>query len=140
VIGGEAGGNLGEGVLDGGAVVEAGEFVGVVLDDGGDVLVAVVEAHDFVVHGASAATLAVLVGVVHALVRHGGFAAEFLVDGHFLFLVLLSCSYGWGCGWVCLNCHNDVVETKRVAGGCVFLTTVNGEGPTRGRRAFCSLS
>jgi hypothetical protein len=67
-------------VLDGGAVVEAGQVEWVVLEDGGQVFDTVLKTHDFVVHGTSAAAFSVLVGVVHALVRDGGFATVFLVD------------------------------------------------------------
>ena len=79
VVAGQAGGDVGEGFLDGGAVVEAFDEEGVVLDDGGYVVGAVVVAHVLVVHGGGAAAGAVLVGFVHALVRLGWFAIEVCV-------------------------------------------------------------
>ena len=82
VVGGEAGADFGEGVLDGGAVVEAGELERVVLQDGGDIVGTVLEAHDFVVHGARAAALTGFFGVMHALVRDGWLKTVFLVDRH----------------------------------------------------------
>jgi hypothetical protein len=66
-------------LLDGGAIVEVGDVEGFVFDDGRDDGVAVGEAHEVVVHGASAAAAAVFVAVVHALVRDGWFAAEVVV-------------------------------------------------------------
>ena len=83
VVAGEAGGDLAEGALDGFAGVEVLEQEGIVLDDGGDVVGAVVEAHDLVVHGGGAAAGPVLFGDMHALVGFGGFAAEVVVGvGH----------------------------------------------------------
>ena len=55
VVAGEACGGVGEGALDGGAVVEVGDLEGVVLDDGGDVVGTVLEAHVLVVHGGGSA-------------------------------------------------------------------------------------
>jgi hypothetical protein len=81
VIAGQTGGDLGDGVLDGVPVVEALDEEWVVLDDGGDVVAAVVIAHVLVVHGGGAAASAVLVGLVHALVRLGRFAFEVFVGG-----------------------------------------------------------
>jgi hypothetical protein len=74
VVAGETGGGVGEGFLDGGAVVEVDDLEGVVLDDGGDLVVAVLVAHVLVVHGDGAAADAVLFGVVHALATAGWFA------------------------------------------------------------------
>jgi hypothetical protein len=83
VVAGEAGGDLGDGVLDGGVVVEALEEEWVVLDDGGDVVVAVVVAHVLVVHGGGSAADAGFLGVMHALVGLGRFALEVFVGcGH----------------------------------------------------------
>jgi hypothetical protein len=76
---GEQGGEVAEGLLDGGATVEVLDLEGFVLDDGRDDGVAVGEAHEVVVHGAGAAAASVLVVVVHALVRDGWFAAEVVV-------------------------------------------------------------
>jgi hypothetical protein len=109
VIAGEAGGDLGDGVLDGGAVVEAGELERVVLQDGGEVFDAVLEAHDFVVHGAAAAAISGFFAMVHALVRDGGFAAVFLVDGH---LVSFRVDDFW-----------YVADMVEVAARCVLIAT-----------------
>jgi hypothetical protein len=73
---GEQGGEVAEGLLDGGATVEVGDVEGFVFDDGRDDGVSVGEAHEVVVHGSGAAAASVLVVVVHALVRDGWFAAE----------------------------------------------------------------
>jgi hypothetical protein len=59
-VAGEACGDVGEGFLEGGAMVEVLDEEGFVLDDGGDVLAAVVVAHVVVVHGGGAAAGAVL--------------------------------------------------------------------------------
>ena len=75
-VAGQAGGDVGEGVLDFGAGVEALDEEGIVLDDGRNRVRAVAEAHEVVVHGEGAAAGAVLVGVVHALVRPGWLARE----------------------------------------------------------------
>jgi hypothetical protein len=80
VIAGQAGGYVGDGLLDDGAVVEPGDEEGVVLEDGRDVVVAVVEAHDLVVHGGGAAAGSVLFGVVHAAVRASWVEQEFSVE------------------------------------------------------------
>jgi hypothetical protein len=80
VIAGEAGGYVGDGLLDDGAVVEAGDEEGVVLQDGGDVVVAVVVAHDLVVHGGGAAAGSVLFGVVHAAMGTSWVELEFSVE------------------------------------------------------------
>jgi hypothetical protein len=82
VVAGEAGGGVGERLLDGGAVVEVGDFERVVLEDGGDVVGAVLEAHHLVVHGGGAAADAVLFGVVQALALAGRFALVVSVDRH----------------------------------------------------------
>jgi hypothetical protein len=50
-----------------------------VFDDGRDDGVSVGEAHEVVVHGAGSAAAAVLVVVVHALVRDGWLAAKVVV-------------------------------------------------------------
>jgi hypothetical protein len=81
VVAGEAGGEFGEGVLDAVAVGEGFDEEGVVLDDGGDVVAAVVEAHVLVVHGGGSAAAAVGLALVHALVGLGGFAGEIGVGG-----------------------------------------------------------
>jgi hypothetical protein len=60
VVAGEAGGGVGQGFLDGGAVVEVEDLEGVVLEDGGNVVGAVLEAHHLVVHGDGAAADALL--------------------------------------------------------------------------------
>ena len=80
-VAGEAGGDVGEGLLDGVVVGERGDLEGIVFDDGGDVVGAVVVAHVLVVHGGGAAAGAVLFGGVHALVRAGWFAGEVCVGG-----------------------------------------------------------
>jgi hypothetical protein len=77
---GEAGGEVSEGLLDGGAVGEVRDLEGLVFVDGRDDVVAVGEAHVVVVHGLGAAAAAVVV-VVHALVGAGGLAAEVVVGG-----------------------------------------------------------
>jgi hypothetical protein len=83
VIAGEAGGELAEGALDGGAVVEVLEQEGVVFEHREDGVGTVVVAHQLAVHGDGAAAGAVLVGKVHALVGPGGFAVEVFVGfGH----------------------------------------------------------
>ena len=79
MIAGESGGDVGEGLLDRGLIVEALEEERVVLDDGGDVVGTVVVAHVLVVHGGGAAAGAVLLGGVHALVWFGWFAVEVCV-------------------------------------------------------------
>lgn len=66
---GEAGGDVGESLLDGVAGAEVEDLEGVVLDDGRDGFGAVGVAEELVVHGAGAAAAAVLFEVVHALVR-----------------------------------------------------------------------
>jgi hypothetical protein len=82
-VAGEQGGEVGEGVLDGIAVVEVRDGERLVFYDGRDDGVAVGEAHEVVVHGSGAASAAVLVVVVHALVRDGWFSAEVgVVVGH----------------------------------------------------------
>ena len=82
-VAGEAGGDLSEGFLEGGAIVEVLDEEGLVLDDGGDVLTTVVMAHVLVVHGGGAAAGTVLLRLVHALVRFGWFADEVFVRcGH----------------------------------------------------------
>ena len=68
-VAGQAGGDFADGALDGGAVVEVGEVVGRVLDDGGDGVAAVVETDVLVVHGGGAAAVAVVFVAVGALVR-----------------------------------------------------------------------
>jgi hypothetical protein len=80
-VGGEAGGDGGEGGEDGVAGEQGFDEEGLVLDDGGDVFGAVVEAHELVVHGGGAAAVAVFVGLVQALVRLGGLAGEVGVGG-----------------------------------------------------------
>ena len=80
VIAGETGGHVGDGLLNDGAVVEAGDEEWVVLEDGGDVVVAVVVAHDLVVHGGGAAAGSVLFGVVHAAVRTSWVELKFSVE------------------------------------------------------------
>jgi hypothetical protein len=83
VIAGEAGGDVGESTLDCVVVVEGGDEEGIVLDDGRDVVGAVVVAHVLVVHGGGAAADAGFLGVMHALVRFGRFAVEVFVGvGH----------------------------------------------------------
>ena len=82
-VGGEQGGEFSEGVLDGRAGEAGGDLEGLVFDDGWDVVGAVGVAHEVVVHGSGAASAAVLVVVVHALVRDGWFSAEVgVVVGH----------------------------------------------------------
>ena len=81
MVAGEAGGYVGEGFADGGVVVESLDEEGIVLDDGGDVVGAVVVAHVLVVHGGGAAAGSILLGGVHALVRFGWFAVEVFVGG-----------------------------------------------------------
>ena len=77
-VGGEQGGKVSEGELDGVAGEGGGDLEGLVFVDGWDDFVAVGEAHVVVVHGAGAAAATVVV-VVHALVRDGGLAAEVVV-------------------------------------------------------------
>ena len=79
MIAGEAGGDIGEGLLDGGLVVEALDEERVVLNDGGDVVGTVVVAHVLVVHGGGPAAGAVLLRGVYALVWFGWFAVEVFV-------------------------------------------------------------
>jgi hypothetical protein len=75
-VAGEAGGDFAEGLLDGGSIVEMGQVVGRVFDDGGDGVAAMVEADELVVHGGGSAAVAVVFVAVSALVRFGGFAGE----------------------------------------------------------------
>jgi hypothetical protein len=82
VVAGEAGGDIREDALDGGAVAEIGDFERVVLEDSWDRVGAVVKAHDFVVHGSRAAADPILFGVVHALALAGWFALVIAVDRH----------------------------------------------------------
>jgi hypothetical protein len=112
-VAGETAGDLGDGLLE---VVAGGEVVeeeGLVLDDGGDVVGAVVEAHVVVVHGGASAAPAVLFVVVEALVRTGWVAALVLVGaGHGFSLypppggISHVGDMNDGCGWVCLKCHS----------------------------------
>jgi len=74
-VGGEAGGDLGEGFLEIGAVLEAFDEEGFVGEDGGNVFAAVLIADVFVVHGELAALDSIVV-VVLALVRFGRLSAE----------------------------------------------------------------
>jgi hypothetical protein len=81
LVAGEAGGDLEVGLLDVVAGVEAFEQVRVVGDDGGDVLLAVLVAHELVVHGGVAAAVALaLLEFMHALMRLGWFAPEVFVS------------------------------------------------------------
>jgi hypothetical protein len=83
VVAGEAGGDVQKDLLDGGVGVEIVDEEHVVLDHGGDVVGAVGVAHVVVLHGHGAAAGAVVLGLVHALVRFGWFALEILVAvGH----------------------------------------------------------
>jgi len=77
-VAGETGRNLGDGVLDGGAVVEALDEEWVVLDDGGNVVVVVGVAHVLVVHGGAPTAGAIFLGIVHALVGFGRLSVEVL--------------------------------------------------------------
>ena len=79
MVAGEAGGYVGEGLADRGAVIECLDEEGIVLDHGGDVVGAVVVAHVLVVHGGGPAAGSILLGGVHALVRFGWLAVEVLV-------------------------------------------------------------
>jgi len=82
-VGGEQGGQVSKGELDGVAGEGGGDLEGLVLVDGWDGVDAVGEAHVVVVHGLGAAAPSVLIVVVHALVRDGGLAAEVgVVGGH----------------------------------------------------------
>ena len=82
-IGGEQGGEVSQGLLDGVAGECGGDVEGLVFVDGRDGVDAVGEAHVIVVHGLGAAAASVLVVVVHALVGDGGLAAEVgVVGGH----------------------------------------------------------
>ena len=82
-VGGEQGGQVSEGELDGVAGEGGGDVEGLVLVDGRDGVDAVGEAHVVVVHGLGAAAASVLVVVVHALVGDGGLAAEVgVIGGH----------------------------------------------------------
>jgi len=76
LVAGEAGGDVADGFLDGVAVGEVLDEEGVVFEDGADVFGAVLVAHEFVVHGAVAAAVAVVVGAVQALVSFGRLAEE----------------------------------------------------------------
>jgi len=78
-VAGEACGDVGEGFLDGGAVVEALDEEGIVLDDSGDGVGAVLVAHVLVLHGEGVAAGATLLREVHALVRFGWLAREVVV-------------------------------------------------------------
>jgi hypothetical protein len=60
MVAGEAGGRVGESFLDGGPVVKMLDEERVVLDDGGNVVRAMLVAHVLVVHGGSPAASAVL--------------------------------------------------------------------------------
>ena len=82
-VGGEQGGQVSEGELDGVAGEVGGDVEGLVLVDGWDGVDSVGKAHVVVVHGLGAAAASVLVVVVHALVGDGGLAAEVgVVGGH----------------------------------------------------------
>jgi hypothetical protein len=75
-VGGEQGGEVAEGLLDGVAGEGGGDLEGLVFDDRRDDFVAMGVAHVVVVHGGGAAAAAVLEVVVLALVRHGWLADE----------------------------------------------------------------
>jgi hypothetical protein len=79
-VGGEACGEISEGLLDGGAREDVGDVEGLVFVDRRDGFVAVGETHVVVVHGHGAAAAAIRLGV-HALVGDGGLAAEVVVGG-----------------------------------------------------------
>jgi hypothetical protein len=83
VVTSETGGDLGDGVLDRGTVVEAFDEERVVLEDRGNVVGAVLVAHVLVVHGGGTAAGSIFLGVVHALVRLGWLSLEVFVGcGH----------------------------------------------------------
>ena len=91
VVAGEAVGDVTVGLLDGGVRVEIFDEEHVVLDDGGDLVGTVGVTHVLVVHGHGMAAGAVLLVVVHALVRLGRLASEvFVVVGH-IFLSVTWC-------------------------------------------------
>ena len=79
-VGGEACGEVSEGLLDGVAGECDGDLEGLVFVDRRDHFVSVGEAHVVVVHGDGAAAAAVRL-VVHALVGDGGLALEVVVAG-----------------------------------------------------------
>jgi hypothetical protein len=78
-VGGEACGEVSEGLLDGVAGEGGGDLEGLVLVDGRDDFVSVGKAHVVVVHGDGAAAAAVAGVGVHALVGDGGLALEVVV-------------------------------------------------------------
>ena len=80
MVAGEAGGDVAEGLLDGGMGVDVFDQEHVVLNDGEDLVGTVGVAHVLVVHGHGAAAGAVLFREVHALVRFGWFALEVRVS------------------------------------------------------------
>ena len=84
-VGGEAGENVADGDLDGGAVLNAVEGEGLVGEDGGHVFGPVVVAGVLVAHGVGAAAVAVGVDV-DALVGLGWVLTEFGIEGHGLVL------------------------------------------------------
>jgi len=75
-VAGETGGDVGDGDLDGFAGVERGEFERLIFNDGRDGFIAVLVAHEFVVHGEGAAAEPGLVEGVHALVGPGRLPPE----------------------------------------------------------------
>jgi len=80
-VGGEACGEVSEGLLDGVAGECGGDLEGLVFVDRRDDFVAVGEAHVVVVHGDGAAAASVAGVGVHALVGDGGLAFEVVVGG-----------------------------------------------------------
>jgi hypothetical protein len=80
-VGGEAGEDVSDGKLDGGAVLHALEREGLVGEDGGHVFGLVVVAGVLIAHGVGAAAVAVGVDV-DALVGLGWALAEFGIEGH----------------------------------------------------------
>jgi len=81
LIGGELGEDVADGLLDGGAVLNAFEWEGYVGKDGRHLSGLVVVAGVLVAHGVGAATIAVAVDV-DALVELGWFLAEFRIERH----------------------------------------------------------
>jgi hypothetical protein len=75
-VAGETGGDVGDGDLDGFAGVERGEFERLIFNDGRDGFIAVLVAHEFVVHGEGAAAEAGLIKGMHALVGPGWLPPE----------------------------------------------------------------
>jgi hypothetical protein len=107
VVAGEAGGDVADGLLDGVAAGKVFDEEWIVFKDGGDVVGAVLVAHELVVHGAAAAAGAVLLGKVHALVGFGRLAAEVGVGyGH------------WVPPWVVYPGLVDMVEVR------VYVSTI----------------